>query len=119
MAHYAFIDSQSRVVRVIVGNDEGDTDWESYYAQRHGMACKRTSYNTCGGTHRTGGQPFRKNYAAVGYTYDATRDAFIPPQPYSSWTLDEASCLWKPPKPYPVDGGRYAWDEGTQSWVPL
>ena len=59
----------------------------------------------------------RKNYAGVGYTYDAVRDAFIPPQPYPSWTLDEDTCLWQPPIPYPDDGNFYSWDEDTQTWV--
>jgi hypothetical protein len=116
MAHYAFLDLQSRVVRVIVGKDEGQTDWESYYGERHAMPCKRTSYNTRGGVHRSGGQPFRKNYAGVGYTYDAARDAFIPPKPFQSWTLDEASCLWVPPAPRP-SSGYWKWDEPSLTWV--
>ena len=61
----------------------------------------------------------RKNYAGVGYTFDAARDAFIPPQPFPSWTLNDATCLWEPPVPYPDDGGIYTWDEATQSWLPV
>ena len=116
MAHYALLDSDSRVTSVIVGHDETTGDWESYYGQRHGVACKRTSYNTIGGEHRNGGIPFRKNYAGVGYTYDAVRDAFIPPQPFPSWTLNEQSCVWVPPKPRPPTG-RHCWHEPSQSWV--
>jgi hypothetical protein len=79
----------------------------------------QTSYNTHGGQHTLGGTPLRKNYAGIGYTYDRTRDAFIPPQPYPSWILDEESCLWNAPSPYPTDGENYTWDESTISWVLL
>ena len=78
--------------------------------------CKRTSYNTRGGEHKLGGTPYRKNYAGIGYSYDATRGAFIPPQPYPSWTLNETTCLWDAPVAYPDDGGMYQWNEETQSW---
>ena len=64
-----------------------------------------------------GGTPFRKNYAGIGYIYDAQRDAFIPPQPFQSWTLNEDSCLWQPPMPMPTDGKMYDWDEATLSWT--
>jgi hypothetical protein len=76
----------------------------------------QTSYNTAGGQHPEG-RPLRKNYAGIGYTYDAERDAFIPSQPYASWTLNEETCLWDAPTPRPVDGKAYDWDEGTLSWV--
>jgi hypothetical protein len=76
----------------------------------------QTSYNTFGGQHPEG-RPLRKNYAGVGYTYDAERDAFIPPQPFASWTLNEDTCLWDAPVAYPDDGKPYAWDEDTLSWV--
>jgi hypothetical protein len=76
----------------------------------------QTSYNTFGGQHPEG-RPLRKNYAGVGYTYDAERDAFIPPQPFASWTLNEDTCLWDAPVSYPDDGKPYAWDEDTLSWV--
>lgn len=119
MAHYAFLDANNIVTEVIVGIDEGeqDTDWEQHYGNFRGQVCKRTSYNTRGGVHINGGQPFRKNYAGIGYTYDADRDAFIPPQPFPSWTLDDASCLWVPPIPYPTDGQLYSWDESLINWV--
>lgn len=120
MAHYAFINDQNIVVEVITGKDEGTQgiDWEQHYAQyRSGMRCKRTSYNTVAGEHRGGGVPFRKNYAGIGYSYDETRDAFVPPQPYPSWILDENTCIWNAPVPHPVDGKLYAWDENTVNWV--
>jgi hypothetical protein len=77
----------------------------------------QTSYNTHGGVHANGGTPLRKNYAGVGYTYDRTRDAFIPPQPFPSWQLNEETCLWDCPVAYPTDGKRYTWDETAGSWV--
>jgi hypothetical protein len=76
----------------------------------------QTSYNTYGGQHPEG-RPLRKNYAGIGYTYDAERDAFIPPQPFASWTLNEDTCLWGAPAPYPDDGKPYYWDEATLAWV--
>jgi hypothetical protein len=77
----------------------------------------QTSYNTHGGQHNNGGTPLRKNYAGIGYTYDKTKDAFIPPQPYASWTLNDETCLWNAPTPMPIDDKRYRWDETTTSWV--
>jgi hypothetical protein len=97
MAHYAFLDDDSIVTEVIVGKDEGEDgiDWEVYYGEFRGQRCKRTSYNTRGGQHISGGTPYRKNYAGIGYTYDPVRDAFIPPRPDGEgWVLDEQSCLW-------------------------
>lgn len=117
MAHYAFLDENDIVTEVIVGKNEGNFDWEQQYASFRGQACKRTSFNTYGNVHVSGGIPYRKNYASVGYTYDATRDAFIPPQPYSSWTLNEDTCLWDAPVAAPQDGNTYRWDESTTSWV--
>jgi len=113
MAHYAMLDENNIVVQVIVGKNEGEdgVDWEQYYGG------KRTSYNTFGGVHQLGGIPFRKNYAGIGYTYDAQRDAFIPPQPFPSWVLNEFTCLWDAPTPMPTDGQRYYWDEPTTSWM--
>ena len=77
---------------------------------------KQTSYNTHGGVHSSGGTPFRKNHAGIGYTYDEDRDAFIPPKPYNSWVLNENSCLWQSPIPYPQDNNKYSWNEQNQSW---
>lgn len=75
----------------------------------------QTSYNTLGGQHPEG-RPLRKNYAGVGYTYDAERDAFIPPQPFQSWNLNETTCLWEPPVEYPNDGKPYSWNEDSLNW---
>jgi hypothetical protein len=109
MAHYAFLDENNIVTEVIVGKNEGEEgiDWEQHYGAFRGQPCKRTSYNTHGGVHSGGGTPYRKNYAGIGYTYDAGRDAFIPPKPYASWLLDEDTCLWGAPVPYPDDGKLY------------
>jgi hypothetical protein len=84
----------------------------------------QTSYNTIGGAHRNGGTPLRKNYAGIGYSYDAGRDAFVPPKPYPSWILDEATCWWKAPVTKPddvmptteADGTNYQWNETTVGW---
>lgn len=121
MAHYAFLDENNIVTEVIVGKDEGEdgVDWEQHYGSFRGQVCKRTSYNTSGGAHSGGGTPFRKNYAGIGYTYDEQRDAFIPPQPFPSWLLNEDSCLWQAPVPMPDDGQQYQWDEDAQQWVPV
>jgi hypothetical protein len=119
MAHYAVLDNNNIVVQVHVGKneDEGDTNWEEYYG------AKRTSFNTSGGIHLNDGTPFRKNYAGIGYTYDEERDAFIPPQPYASWTLNEDTCLWDSPVAHPSEessgGNPYVWDEDNQEWVEL
>lgn len=119
MAHYALLDQNNVVLNVIVGKDEGgETDWETYYSNLTGRTCKRTSYNTIAGTHKEGGTPFRKNYAAIGFTYDESRDAFIPAKPYNSWVLDENTCQWQAPTPRPTDGV-YNWDENTLSWIEI
>jgi hypothetical protein len=120
MAHYAFLNAENIVVNVIVGRDEGGgTDWEAYYSAKTGLACKRTSYNTRAGVHSQGGVPFRKNYASKGFRYDAGRDAFIPPRPHPSWTLDETTCTWAPPSPRPSGDGLWSWDESAGEWVDL
>jgi hypothetical protein len=119
MAHYAFLDQNNVVTEVIVGKNEGEEgiNWEQHYGSFRNQTCKRTSYNTVGGVHNSGGTPFRKNYAGIGYTYDEQRDAFIPPKPYNSWVLNETSCLWDPPTPMPQDDKMYTWNEETTSWV--
>ncbi len=99
-----------------VGRQEDDGK-EADLCARTGDVYKQTSYNTHGGVHALGGTPLRKNYAGIGYTYDAGRDAFIPPKPYASWLLNETTCLWDAPVAYPDDGKRYSWDEATTSWV--
>jgi hypothetical protein len=118
MAHYAFLDGNNIVTEVIVGKNEGEQgiDWEQWYGEFRGQVCKRTSYNTSGGVHSSGGTSFRKNYAGIGYSYDAERDAFIPPKPFASWLLNEESCLWEAPIPYPSDGEFYNWNEEIQNW---
>jgi len=100
MAHYAFLNEKNIVVEVIVGRDENDGDWETYYGNQRGQRCLRTSYNTYGGQHLDGGTPFRMNYAGIGYRYDETLDAFIPPQPDDTWTFDQSTCLWIAPDDY-------------------
>ena len=112
MTHFAKIES-GVVVQVIVAELEFfDTFIDSSPGE-----WVQTSYNTYGGVHGLGGDPLRKNYAGVGYTYDSTRDAFIPPNPYASWVLNEATCLWDAPVAYPNDGGIYDWAEETKAWV--
>lgn len=120
MAHYALLDDNNIVQQVIVGNEEGgSTNWEEYYQTVTGKNCKRTSYNTSKGVHTTGGTQFRKNYAGIGYTYDESRDAFIPPKPFPSWILNEAACVWESPTPPPqTESNEYSyWDESTTSWI--
>ena len=113
MSHFAQIDENNIVTQVIViEQDVVDTGLFGDPA-----SWIQTSYNTSGGVHLLGGTPLRKNYAGIGYTYDNTRDAFIPPKPYNSWVLNEDTCLWEAPTPMPVDGKIYNWDEATTSWV--
>ena len=122
MAHFAKLDENNIVVFVTVGRDE-DNGLEAELSARTGDVYKQTSYNTHGGVHSLGGTPFRKNYAGLGYTYDADRDAFIPPKPYNSWVLDENTCLWNSPVAMPSDAGQgdppkmYTWNEETVNWV--
>jgi hypothetical protein len=117
MAHYAFLDENYIVTEVIVGKDESNFDWERHYGDLRGQLCKRTSYNTRGGIHTSGDTPFRKNYAGIGFSYDPVRDAFIPPKPYDSWVLNENTCLWDSPIPYPNNGQQFYWDETLKGWV--
>ena len=121
MAHYAFINDNNIVTQVIVGKDEDDlpegiTSWEDYYGSRHGQTCLRTSYNTRAGEHTEGGTAFRGNYAGIVYTYNSELDAFIPPQPYASWTVNETTFSWEAPVAYPEDGNAYIWNENQGSW---
>lgn len=111
MAHYAFLNENNIVTEVITGRNEyevvdGVSDWEEYYGNLRGQRCVRTSYNG----------NIRKNYAGVGYQYSEALDAFIPPQPFESWTLNEDTCLWEAPVAYPEDENQYVWNEETQSW---
>tara|TARA_E500000305_G_C3884184_1_gene171205 strand:+ start:195 stop:560 length:366 start_codon:yes stop_codon:yes gene_type:complete len=116
MSHFANIDNNNTVMSVIVAEQEHIDSLEGRWIQ--------TSYNTRSGVHYApnsndpdGGVALRKNYAGIGYTYDESLDAFIPPKPYSSWLLDESTCQWNAPTPYPDDGNEYIWDDATQTWV--
>ena len=122
MAHFAKINESNIVTQVVVVNDSdgnNDTDGQNFlnnlFKTTH--TWKKTSYNTYGNTHRLGGTPYRKNFASVGFTYDSSRDAFIEPKPYNSWTLDETTCLWEPPVTYPSDGKSYERDESNRQWL--
>jgi hypothetical protein len=131
MAHFAKINSENIVVKVHVVNNseliiEDGEELEINgirHLERHGTDSgfywKQTSYNTLAGVHKLGGTPYRKNYAGTGYSYNESRDAFIPPKPYQSWTLDENTCQWIAPKPLPDDGKPYRWDENKKSWKKL
>ena len=128
MAHYAFLNEDNEVLEVIVGKDENDhvptpyASWEDYYGNIKSKTCKRCSYNTSGGEHLLGGTPFRKNYPGPGYTYDESRDAFIPlkPEGCESWVLNEDTCLWEAPVERPEDnleeGYAYSWMEDSGTW---
>jgi hypothetical protein len=119
MAHFAKLDSDNKVIHVSVVNNSDilDSDGKEseqvgieYLTQVHGYSkWKQTSYNG----------KFRKNYAGIDYTYDEKLDAFIPPQPQSSWILNEETCYWEAPIPYPTDGNPYTWDEESKTWKPM
>ena len=120
MAHFAKVQN-GIVTQVIVAEPEF---FETFVDTSPGEWIQ-TSYNTRGGVHydpetnepsTDQSKALRKNYAGTGFTYDKTRDAFIPPQPYPSWTLNEETCLWDSPVPYPEDGQIYNWNEETQTW---
>ena len=112
MAHYAKIDENNIVTRVIVIDEEVVNSGEF----GNSLTWIQTSYNTFGGKHSLGGTPLRKNYAGVGMTYDKDRDAFIPKQPFNSWVLNEDTCRWEAPVVYPDDRKSYNWIEATLSW---
>jgi hypothetical protein len=125
MAHFAKLDENNIVIFVTVGRQEDDGR-EQELCDRTGDVYRQTSYNTRGGVHYdpvTGelsadqSKAYRKNYAGLGYTYDEQRDAFIPPRPFPSWVLNEDTCLWDAPVPYPQDGGMYQWSEDDQLWL--
>ena len=112
MAHYAKI-LDGKVLDVIVAEPE----FFDTFVDNSAGKWVQTSYNTKGGVHLDGGTPLRKNYATVGGVYDATRDAFIPPKQYESWTLNETTCQWEAPVAYPLAEGHYVWSEEYQEWV--
>ena len=119
MAHFAEIDNTNTVTRVLTVPDAQQERGQDFLAidLALGGTWVQTSYNTRAGEHMFGGTPLRKNYAGIGYIYDQARDAFIPPKPFASWVLNEATCLWDAPVPYPTDGEAYYWDEDTLTWV--
>ena len=111
MAHFAKV-QDGIVTKVIVAEPEF---FDTFVDDSPG-SWVQTSYNTKGGQHPEN-RPLRKNYAGIGFTYDLVRDAFIPPQPFASWTLNEDTCLWNSPVAYPDDGETYEWNEETKSWI--
>jgi len=125
MAHFAEIDKHNKVIRVVVINNadilvngvESEEKGIDFCSNLFGGTLwKQTSYNTYKGQHNSEGVPFRKNYAAFGYSYDHTRDAFVPPQPYPSWILDEETCIWEAPVSTPDNGQMYQWNEEITNW---
>ena len=115
MSHFAQIDGNNIVTQVIV--IEQDVVDTGLFGDPNSWI--QTSYNTSGGVHRLSGTPLRKIYAGIGYTYDSTRDAFIPPKSFNSWILNETTCLWEAPTPMPTDDKMYSWDEETTSWIEI
>ena len=121
MAHFAKLGVGNIIEKVeVISNDVATTEQAGvdFLNNLYGTndVWKQTSYNTYGGEHKLGGTAFRKNYAGIGFKYDQTRDAFIPPKPFNSWTLNETTCLWEAPVAYPTDGQRYDWNETNQTW---
>lgn len=109
MSHWAEIDENNTVLRVVVGNNNHPDEGYSWIINNLGGRWVQTSYN----------KTIRKNYAGVGFTYDEQRDAFIAPQPFPSWVLDEEICQWQAPKPKPDDGKDYEWNEDVQNWTEI
>ena len=125
MSHFVEINNSNEVIRGVVLEDKDTQDSDGneddsvgikYLIDAFGGTWLRTSYNMVKGIHQKGGTPFRKNYAGIGYTYDEVRDAFIPPKPFASWTLDEETCIWEAPVAQPEEVGPYNWNEDTQAW---
>lgn len=114
MSHFAEIDENNVVIRVLVGDNSLPDEGKSWFEENLGGRWVQTSYNTRGGVHSLGGVPLRKNFAGEGYTFDEERDAFIPPRPFDSWTLNEETCNWDPPVPMPGIG--FEWNEEAQTW---
>jgi hypothetical protein len=114
MSHFAKV-VDGKVVNVIVAEPEF---FKTFIDDSPGEWIQ-TSYNTHGGVHVNGGTPLRKNYAGIGYSYDRKKDAFIPPKPWASWTLNDDTCFWEPPVPKPTDGKIYEWNEVDKNWLEL
>jgi hypothetical protein len=106
VSHFAEIDENNIVVRVLVGDNSMPNEGYDWFVENLGGRWVQTSYN----------RNFRKNFAGIGFTYDEQRDAFIEPQPYQSWVLNEETCLWEAPTPYPSDGFTYTWNESNLAW---
>lgn len=125
MAHYAYLNENNIVEYVFVGPDEnnppqGFDSWEEYFETKTGQKCKRTSYNTWANDHYLGGEPYRYNYAGLGFTYDellGPDGAFIPPRPFDSWILNKNTAQWEAPKEKPDQENQYEWDEELGDWV--
>lgn len=129
MASFSKLDDNNVVLTVISVHDNELLDENGNESEQKGIDFliewsgghtnwKQTSYNTIGGVHINGGTPFRKNYAAIGDTYDVQRNAYIRPKPFASWSLNEDTCLWIAPVAMPTDGF-YTWDEATTSWIEI
>ena len=126
MASFAKLGANGEVLQVVAVDNSVITDSNGIEQEKLGInfltelynwpVWKQTSYNTSDGYHKLGGTPFRKNHAAIGYTYDIHRDAFIPEKPFASWILNEETCQWDAPVVKPDDGQRYSWNEDTQQW---
>ena len=126
MASFAKIGLNSKVIEVLSVHNNVLKDSNGVEQEVNGIdfltkligypLWKQTSYNTSANTHSNNGTPFRKNFAGIGYTYDEDRDAFIPPKTFNSWILNEDTCLWESPIPYPQDNNKYNWNEQNQSW---
>lgn len=106
MSHFAELDENNTVIRVLVGDDKLPNEGYDWFVENLGGTWVQTSYNG----------KIRKNFAGIGFTYDEEKDAFIAPQPFPSWTLNEANCRWMSPLPYPQDGRIYEWDEEAKLW---
>ena len=127
MASFAKLGLNGEVLEVVAVDNSVTTDSNGIEQEKLGVnfltehtnwpVWKQTSFNTLKGVHLLGGTPFRKNFAGEGFTYDSTRDAFIPPKPFNSWTLNEDTCDWKAPVTYPTDGQLYKWNDEDQTWV--
>ena len=126
MASFAKIGLNSKVIEVLSVHNNVLKDSNGVEQEVNGIdfltkltgypLWKQTSYNTIGGVNSLGGTPFRKNHAGIGFSYDESKDAFIPPKPFNSWTLNQQTCLWEAPIAYPNDGQFYKWNEETLSW---
>jgi hypothetical protein len=107
MAHFAELDENNIVTQVLVTDNDYPNEGYDWLVETFGGTWIQTSYNAT----------IRKNFAGIGFSYDETRDAFIPPKPFESWLLNEETCNWEAPKPYPTDGKLYNWDQESQEWI--